>query len=107
MIVTPGYKNQIIALLARSLRISPLNTIRKLEMRKISPFFNLKKGGKNNRIKRYGITLQQSEKRKEDYVFTGQIVIRLPELVTHCPTEVDQFVWFSGGILFWLIHWRS
>ena len=40
-------------------------------------------------------------------MFISQIVLRLPELVTHCPTEVDQFVWFSGGILFWLIHWRS
>ncbi|MGX7150335.1 hypothetical protein [Enterococcus ureasiticus] len=47
------------------------------------------------------------KKRKEDYVLTGEIVGRLPELITHCPTEVDQFVWFSGGILFWLIHWRS
>lgn len=45
MIVTPGYMNQIIALLARSLRISPLNTVRKLEMRKMSSFFKLKEGG--------------------------------------------------------------
>ncbi|MBO0421913.1 hypothetical protein BCR22_01565 [Enterococcus plantarum] len=40
-------------------------------------------------------------------MFSGEIVERLPELVSHCPTEVDQFVWFSGGILFWMIHWRS
>ncbi|WP_429948640.1 hypothetical protein IGJ55_002857 [Enterococcus sp. AZ170] len=47
------------------------------------------------------------KKRKEDYIFTGAVITQLPTLVSHCPTEVDQFVWFSGGILFWLIHWRT
>ncbi|MGX7420653.1 hypothetical protein ACWOFR_17915 [Carnobacterium gallinarum] len=45
-------------------------------------------------------------KRDEEYVFTGKVVEQLPDLIEYCRTKTDNFVWFIGGPLFWLISWN-
>lgn len=47
------------------------------------------------------------KKYEEDYVFTGDIVSKLPILVQHCHTDKEKLFLFLGGPILWFTTWRA
>lgn len=49
---------------------------------------------------------QELKKLKSDYVFSGEVVKRIPALLKYQRTKQEQLVYFLGGLICWIIDWR-